>query len=140
MQLIEVPHGSELYRQAVALRHRLLREPLGLQFSEAQLAAETAERHWVALIQDRVVGSVTLQHGAPPRLRQMVVDEPHQHRGIGRELVAIAESAARDAGATALELHAREVVTGFYLRCGYHIVSEPYLEVGIPHVTMEKRF
>ena len=41
-------------------------------------------------------------------------------------------------GGRLLTLHARETAVAFYLRLGYRVVGEPFVEVTIPHRTMEK--
>jgi predicted GNAT family N-acyltransferase len=35
-------------------------------------------------------------------------------------------------------VHARDVAVGFYERLGYQSVGEPFVEIGLPHQTMEK--
>ena len=134
--ICEAPHDSPLYHAAVALRSRVLREPLGLHFTPEQLAAEAGESHWVAMENATVLGSVSLTADRPPRLRQMAVEATHQRRGIGSALLRAAADHARASGATCIELHARVSALPFYLHHGGQIVSEPYREVGLPHRTV----
>jgi predicted GNAT family N-acyltransferase len=35
-------------------------------------------------------------------------------------------------------MHARKSAVGFYEKLGYHIASEEFMEVNIPHYMMEK--
>lgn len=37
-----------------------------------------------------------------------------------------------------ISLHAQRSAENFYIKCGYKIASEPYIEAGIEHVMMEK--
>lgn len=37
-----------------------------------------------------------------------------------------------------ISLHAQRSAENFYLKCGYTVASEPYMEAGIEHVMMEK--
>ena len=52
------------------------------------------------------------------------------HRGV--------EIAANDFKAKKIYLEAQEYVIGYYAKEGFEVTSEPFLEDGIPHVTMEK--
>ena len=72
------------------------------------------------------------------QLRQMAVRPDQQGKNIGAAVVSYAEQVARKNGYKTVMMHARENVTGFYERCGYTIVGEPFNEVGIGHRRMEK--
>jgi N-acetylglutamate synthase-like GNAT family acetyltransferase len=138
--IAQAPFGSAFYESAVALRQRVLRDPLGLRFSEEELQAESACLHFVALSRDAVVGCVMLvpETKATARLRQMAVDPAFRKKGLGARLVAALEAEARRRGFSSLILHAREEATGFYLKCGYRFVGERALFLGIPHREMAK--
>jgi predicted GNAT family N-acyltransferase len=49
-----------------------------------------------------------------------------------------AENVARDLGYKKLCMHARKTATGFYQKLGYSVTGEEFVEVTIPHYTMEK--
>ena len=66
--------------------------------------------------------------------------EAFQKKGIGLELVRFCEEALRGKGASGIVLHARKTAQGFYEKAGYTPVGEAFLEVGIPHQAMEKRW
>ncbi|MDX2065426.1 MAG: GNAT family N-acetyltransferase [Fimbriimonadaceae bacterium] len=135
----EIPMEGALYAQSVELRREVLRRPLGLDFSTAELAAEADERRCVAVVEDRVVGTLNLvRHGDAFKMRQVAVAPDAQGQGIGKRLVQFSEAVALRAGATRMVLHARETAVPFYLSLGYHIVDEPFEEVGIPHRRMVK--
>lgn len=141
MTLSWVAHGSAEYFLAVELRRRVLRAPLGLDFSEADLAEEADQLHLVALIEGRAVGCLIL---VPVKLgfkmRQVAVDPDFQRRGIGEQLVLESERKAVDMGAEQMELNARLTAVDFYTRLGYTVVGEEFVEVGIPHLKMLKAF
>ncbi|RAQ30601.1 hypothetical protein DPQ25_03690 [Hydrogeniiclostridium mannosilyticum] len=50
-----------------------------------------------------------------------------------------AETLCRARGHRLLWLNARRTAEGFYLRLGYRRTGEEFLELGIPHIRMEKR-
>jgi predicted GNAT family N-acyltransferase len=72
------------------------------------------------------------------RLRQMAVGANLQGKGIGRVLMHFAENIARDRKYNRLTMHARKSAVGFYEKSGYHICSDEFTEVTIPHYIMEK--
>lgn len=140
LQVQEVPYGSDLQVASVALRARILREPLGLSFTQAELAAEAQEHHLVALARAQVVGVLLLRPhpGGKVQMRQVAVDAAFQSQGVGSQLVAFSEVVARGLGFQRMELHARETAVPFYLKLGYLPEGTPFSEVGIPHRHMFK--
>src|SRR5690348_3196872 len=105
----EAAHGSAEYEATVSLRRRVLREPLGLDFTRAELAAEAADYHLVANEDGALAAClilVPLESGAI-KMRQVAVEPALQGRGIGRELVRFAEDFARERGFTRMTLNAR---------------------------------
>ncbi|MCP5560360.1 MAG: GNAT family N-acetyltransferase [Verrucomicrobiaceae bacterium] len=139
VEICEAEHGSSLYAEALKLRYEVLRKPLGLTYSDEQIAAEKGETHLVAVIGGQVVGSLSLVWECDHvRLRQMAVGPDCQGMGLGRTLLTKAEELASLRGRDRAELHARMSALGFYQKAGYAAVSGEYVEVGLPHRTMSK--
>ncbi|MFT4075142.1 MAG: GNAT family N-acetyltransferase [Asticcacaulis sp.] len=140
LSLRPITHGSAEYAAVVNLRRALLRTPLGLDFTSAQLAAETGDIHLAAFEDEELVGTVTLTpyDETTMKLRQMAVDESVQGQGVGAQLLAAAEAAALAARRTHITLTARVTAQPFYARNGYEAVGDIFEEVTIPHIRMEK--
>lgn len=133
------PFGSTLYHQAVDLRRRVLRLPLGLDFTPEDLECDREQVHFVATDAGECVGClVMLPHGEETKMRQVAVEPAMQSRGIGRTMVLHAEAWAAKEGYQAIVLHAREGAVRFYLALGYEVEGEPFEEVTIPHRRMRK--
>ena len=132
--------GSPEQLAAIELRRRVLRRPLGLDFTAEQLAAEVSEFHLVALLDSAVVGCLVLTplDGGEIKMRQVAVEPALQGQGIGTEMVAFSESFVRSRGFSRMVLNARDTAVAFYLGLGYEIVGEPFVEVTIPHRRMKK--
>jgi predicted GNAT family N-acyltransferase len=125
---------------AVELRRRILRRPLGLDFSDEELAEEAADVHFVALDGSRLVGClvmVPLDTGSV-KMRQVAVEPDMRGKGIGARVVVASEDWARDSAYKQIELNARDTAVPFYLRLGYEIEGDLFEEVGIPHLKMRK--
>jgi len=140
MALKIIDHGSKEYRQMVQLRIDVLRKPLGLSFTEEELAKEKSHILIGAFEEEKMLGCcmlIKLEDGSV-RLRQMAVLNNLQGKGIGRALTQFAENIARDIGYKKITMHARKPVTGFFEKLGYRVSSDEFLEITIPHYEMEK--
>ena len=140
MALKIIDHNSTEYRQMVDLRYQILRKPLGLSFTDEELATEKDDILLGCYEDDSLEACCVLSKTEPKtvRLRQMAVSANLQGKGIGRVLMSFAENIARDHGYKRLTMHARKSAVGFYEKNGYKVCSEEFLEVTIPHFVMEK--
>jgi len=140
MALKIIDHGTKEYQQMVDLRYHILRKPLGLTFSPEELDKEKQDVLIGCFDEDKLEGCCMLTKTGDKavRLRQMAVTAGLQGKGIGRALMVFAENVARDMGNTVLSMHARKTAVGFYEKLGYHIASNEFDEVTIPHYIMEK--
>ena len=140
LRLRWIEHLSPAYALAVALRRDILRKPLGLEFTEAQLASESTSFHLTAWEEEVLLGTLLLTplEGGSIQMRQVAVDESKQGHGIGRLMVAESETEAMRRGFTRMMLHARDSAVGFYTKLGYGCVGDEFIEVGVRHQEMEK--
>lgn len=141
LKLRWIEHLSPAYALAVALRRDIMRKPLGLEFTEAQLASESDSFHLTAWKEDVLLGTLLLTPvgDGSIQMRQVVVDERKHGLGIGRLLVAESEAEAVRRGFTRMKIHARDSAVGFYLKLGYKSVGDEFIEVGVRHQEMEKQ-
>ncbi len=140
MILKVVDHNSPEFWSAVELRRKVLRQPLGLDFTPEELAAEGDYIHCVLIDDEGVVATATgTDFGdGSVKIRQVAVTNQLQGKGYGREIMLFAEGIGRQRGFHTAILHARAAVVDFYLRLGYELYDEPFVEVGIPHRKMRK--
>lgn len=135
----EIQWGSQVYLQTLALRHEILRKPLGLVFDPGIFGAEAEDHHIVAKQGDWVVGCMILSKTTDAmKMRQVAVANELQRRGVGASMVRLAEEIAKNKHAKCMVLHARDTAIPFYLSMGYEIAGEGFMEVGIPHHAMRK--
>ena len=135
-----IEHNSAAYREMIGLRYRVLREPLGLNFTPEQLAAEASDVLMGAYAEGKIIGSLILtrQSEQTAQMRQVAVEEILQGRGIGRIMTEFAEQEAKKRGISEITLHARETALPFYERLGYESFGDSFMEVGLPHLEMRK--
>lgn len=141
MDFREIEFATADYQRTLALRQQVLRQPLGLELSAADLDGEAAQRHFGLFEQGELIACVVVKPTATPahaKLRQMAVAERCRGSGSGRQLLQAVEAQLRRDGVRSLELSARKVAEGFYQKLGYQAVGPVYLELGIEHIKMEK--
>lgn len=136
----EIETGSDLHAQQQALREAVLRAPLGRVLTAEERARDPMGRHFAAVQDGAVVGSVVLFPLAPGvvKLRQMAVAPGLQGQGVGAGLLRFAEDRAREHGVTRIDLHARCTARGFYECNAYAASGEEFDENGVPHILMGK--
>lgn len=138
-----IKYNSPEYDKMVALRYRILRQPLGLSFSEEDLKRDETDILLAASLpgDDTIVGCciLTVINEHTVQLRQMAIDDFMQGKGFGRELLLYAEQVAAQHHYKHICLHARKVAVGFYKKHGYTVKGDQFIEVGIPHFEMIKQ-
>jgi N-acetylglutamate synthase-like GNAT family acetyltransferase len=140
MPLRIIEHGTGDYLEMIKLRDDILRKPLGLSFSAEELVAERDDILVAAFDKEQLIACCVLSvaEKGSIRLRQMAVSPSVQGKGIGRDLIHFAENVARDQGFTRMIMHARSTAIGFYEKMGYTVTGNEFVEVTIPHYTMQK--
>jgi predicted GNAT family N-acyltransferase len=140
MELKRIQHNTPEYERVVALRRRVLRAPLGLDFTAEQLATEADSIHLAGFEGETPVACLILTPVSAEewKMRQVAVAPERQGEGLGSRLVAYCEDVARAGGCAQITLHARETAVPFYLRAGYEAEGETFEEVTVPHRKMTK--
>lgn len=137
-----IKYGTPEYNEMLVLRKRILREPLGLIFTQEDLEKDKDDFLLAIRSSDnqRIVACCILTPSSNKigKLRQMAVDSTMQKSGLGTAMLAFAEYVATKEGFEKITLHARKVAVGFYKKYDYKIIGNEFTEVGIPHYEMEK--
>jgi len=135
-----ITHGSRDYEDAVRLREAILRKPLGLSFSAAELAAEKGNIHIAGFLEGRPCASAMLvPQGSRCKMQRVAVEAGRQGTGIGSAMLAFCEELARARGFREMYCHARSTAVPFYLKHHYAPEGEEFEEQTIPHRKMRKR-
>ncbi len=136
----QIAHGSAAYAAAINLRRAILRTPLGLDFTSAQLAAEVTDTQLGVFSDNELVATAVLTpyDASTIKLRQMAVSDEVQGQNIGSQLLTSAEQKAREMGHTQIVLAARVTAQTFYEKNGYTPEGGIFTEVTIPHIQMRK--
>jgi predicted GNAT family N-acyltransferase len=137
----QILFNSLEFHEACRLRDIVLRQPLGLSLFDEDLQAEKDQLHF-GLFDDSstliacVIAAPLSSNTA--RLRQMAVLPSQINKGYGSNLLRLLENYLVEHGFRSVCLHARSTAIGFYQKLGYLKNGSIFIEVGIPHVHMEK--
>jgi predicted GNAT family N-acyltransferase len=132
--------GPGEFEQAMELRREVFVVEQEVEEAEEFDGREDECVHVVAVDGGRVIGCCRL---LPERdvvkLGRMVVAADRRREGVAEALLAESDVQAAGLGASRITLSAQTYVTDLYEKAGYAVTSEPFDEVGIEHVRMEKR-
>lgn len=101
---------------------------------------EDEATHFVLYHQDTPVGAgrFRLVDGYG-KVERICVLKDARKTGAGTEIMNGIEEYAQNNGISTLKLNAQTHAIPFYIRLGYEVVSEEFLDAGIPHRTMIKK-
>ncbi len=140
MSIVTIPYGSELYTEELDIRNKFLRVPIGLSLFDEDLSKEKDDLHFGVV--DETTGTLlgcvilTILPEKKLKLRQMIVVESAQGKGLGRSLVNHCIEYARKSGDRIIELHARKTALQFYAKLGFELIEGEFMQSGLPHYSM----
>ena len=132
--------GRDEFEQAMELRREVF--VVEQQVAEAEEFDGREEEcvHVVAVDGGRVIGCCRLlPEGDVVKLGRMLVAPDRRREGVAEALLAESDVQSAALGARLSTLSAETAAQEIYTKAGYEVTSEPYDEVGIEHVRMEKR-
>ncbi|HET7897006.1 MAG TPA: GNAT family N-acetyltransferase [Flavisolibacter sp.] len=140
LQFRLIPIATPAYEEMMALRMKVLLDPIGIPRSYIDPVKEAADLLLGAYLDERLVACCILTRVSDEvvQLRQMAVETFLQKQGTGAALLSYAETVANEKGYSQMIMHARDTVLPFYSQCGYAVCSEQFFEVGIAHHKMCK--
>ena len=134
--------GPDEVAAAIALRAAVFVDEQGVPLEEDLDGRDGEALHLVAVADDgTVVGTCRLlTDGTTLRLGRMAVAPAARRRGLGLRLLELADAEAGASGAERTVLAAQLTALGLYERAGYDARGGVFLDAGIEHVWMEKRY
>ena len=73
------------------------------------------------------------------KLERVCILKEHRGQSYGTDMINRMELEVTNKGYTKTKLNAQTRAVDFYKRLGYTVVSDEFLDAGIPHVTMTKQ-
>ena len=116
----EIAYRSEEWVDAVRLRERILREPLGSKFSEEELNEERNHIHIAGFTEMELIATAVLvPEGDYMKMQRVAVLETYRNKKVGAGILEFCESMARSNGARTMYCHARDSAVKFYAQNNY---------------------
>ena len=128
------------FEAALALRREVFIEEQDVPEALEIDGRDEEATHFLARADGDPVGTARLRDYGEgvAKVERVAVRESHRGEGWGERIMSAVETYARDAGYDRVRLAAQVPVVGFYERLGYEVVSEEFMDAGIPHRSMEK--
>lgn len=127
----------------VELRVRVLRRGTPVAHANYSEDADPGAVHFCVRIDGEVVATSTwIPRECPERrgiravqLKGMAVEDDLQGSGLGRRLIDAGVEHSRRAGSVIVWARARDSALGFYVRCGFEVVGEGFIDepTAMPH-------
>jgi len=98
---------------------------------------ETAQ-HFLIMKGDEPLGTGRITTGG--KIGRMAIAKSARGSGLGARLLEFIGEYARERGFDSVCLHAQTHASGFYRKAGFVPEGEEFVEAGIPHIRMVRRF
>ena len=136
----EIAHKSPEWTNAVRLREKILREPLGSKFTEKELEEEKNHIQIAGFLENELVATAVLvPEGDKMKMQRVAVTENLRSLNIGSEMMIFCEKIASDKNFKVMYCHARDSAVNFYSKNQYEKEGDYFDEDGIPHLKMIKK-
>ena len=138
MKVIAVATSEEL-QDAFSVRKKVFVEEQGVPIEEEIDQYDDAATHFV-LYQNgspKGAGRFRILDGIG-KIERICVDCSLRGQGGGKAIMKEIEDYAKEQSISALKLNAQTHAIPFYESLGYEVVSDEFLDAGIPHKTMKK--
>ena len=91
--------------------------------------------HFLAYSNNEPVGTARLLSSG--HIGRMAILKGYRNRKIGQNMLKYVIEIAKNKSFSQIELSAQEHAVGFYIKQGFVIISDTYLDAGIPHYDMK---
>lgn len=96
--------------------------------------------HFICYDDEKVIGAGRLRFvGEHGKLERICVLKPYRGKSFGKKIIEAMEKEIVNNNYSKALLNAQTHAKEFYERIGYQVISDEFIEAGIPHVTMEKK-
>ncbi len=143
MNILPVKTNEEL-KYCLEVRRRVFIEekavPKEIEIDEFDKDASCCE-HFVIFENEKAVGTFRVRRidEEKIKLQRFCFLNEYRGKGFGKKALDFIDGYYKKEGLKLITADAKFEVSGFYEKCGYKVVSDVFLEAGIPHVKIEKK-
>lgn len=137
---IKIAQTENEKEQAFFIRKEVFVKEQNVSMEEEMDEYDDEAIHFICEYNHDVVGASRLrfveQYG---KLERICVLKHHRGKSIGQNIINYMEQIIIENGFFEALLNAQTNAINFYEKLGYAVVSDEFIDAGIPHVTMTKR-
>ena len=133
---IKIADWQEDHNALCALRTEVFIQEQGINEADEWDTLDNDAIHIVAECEEKIIACLRLlKHG---KITRMAVKKSFRNRGVGRALIEATEREALALGLIQLKADAQIEALKFYQKLGFEIVSDVFIDAGIPHQSILK--
>ncbi|KAF0092094.1 MAG: putative acyltransferase [Fusobacteria bacterium] len=140
--VIEKKFFSELNDDLRSIRNKVFVDEQGFQDEFDNVYLDQISVHLLVYIDGIAVATGRLFQKEPGSdvymIGRVAVLPDYRNHHVGSLVLSILEEKAQEIGATSVELCSQCRVQGFYVKNGYKVIGDIYLDGDCPHIRMEK--
>lgn len=131
--------NSQIYQDALQIRKEVFVEEQGVDMA-LEIEGEQGPRHYTGYVNGQAVVTARAKVEADGawHLQRVATKKAYRGQGLAKKLLLAIETDARASQVPYLTLGAQDQAQEFYLKLGYHVVGEGFLDADIPHHRMDK--
>ncbi len=139
LRVVRAPDAAQMVA-AYALRFRVFVEEQAVPIDLERDGRDGDADHVVVFDGDVAVatGRLMVNGDGVAKVQRVAVDDARRGAGLGRVVMDALEERAAALGAHTARLASQLSAVGFYLRLGYRVYGEVFLDAGIEHRWMDK--
>lgn len=139
MQIIQAVSESEM-DQVFKVRKIVFVEEQRVPLDREIDAFEKESTHFLGREGHQPIGASRLRiTGNQGKLERICILSDYRGQSLGKQMIYHMEQSLKDQNITKAKLNAQTHAISFYERLGYEVVSDEFIDAGIPHQTMIKK-
>ncbi|MEL3974664.1 GNAT family N-acetyltransferase [Rossellomorea oryzaecorticis] len=137
---VEIANSESQLEEVFQIRKTVFVNEQHVPLAEEIDEFENGSTHFVLYDGDLAAGAgrFRIVDGGIGKIERICVLKNLRSKGAGREIMLAMEQYAKDKSIPKLKLNAQTYAIPFYEGLGFEIVSEEFMDAGIPHKTMVK--
>ena len=137
---VKIVENQKELEDAYTVRKTVFVEEQAVPLEEEIDAYENEAEHFVMYNEDSPIGAGRFRFvDGYGKVERICILKEARNTGAGKAIMNTIETYALEKGIQKLKLNAQTHAIPFYAGLGYEVVSEEFMDAGIPHKTMVKK-
>lgn len=142
MYKVKIVETKQEHDDAFAIRKKVFVEEQGVPLHLECDAEDATATHFIMYEDDKPVGAARLRsiEQTVAKFERVCILQDQRGKKLGALMMQEMEKHAISIDKQLLKLHAQSYAVPFYEKLGYIVTSPEFMDAGIPHRAMEKKF